>query len=160
MQDSKWQKPMWDGYILQGANHMAFWKGKLYKRFSFLLSLLFSTFFPPFLLFFISLFGKIALSCCAVMSLWKWSESKSHSVESDSVTPWTVAHQAPLSLGFSRQEYWRALPLPSPGDLPDPGIKPGSPPLQADSLSTEPPGKLMLVYLFKSKLQTSWIITP
>ena len=44
-------------------------------------------------------------------------------------TPWTVAYQAPLSMGFSRQEYWSGLPFPSPGDLPDPGIKPGSPAL-------------------------------
>ena len=43
------------------------------------------------------------------------------------VTPWSVAHQAPSSMGFSRQEYWSGLPLPSPGDLPDPGVKPGSP---------------------------------
>ena len=56
-------------------------------------------------------------------------------------TPWTVAHQAPLSIGFSLQEYWSGLPLPSPGDLPDPGIKPGPPELQADSLPTELPGK-------------------
>ena len=56
-------------------------------------------------------------------------------------TPWTVAHQAPPSLGFSRQEYWSGLPFPSPGDLPDPGIKPGSPALQADALTSEPPGK-------------------
>ena len=55
--------------------------------------------------------------------------------------PWTVAHQAPLSIGFSLQEYWSGLPLPSPGDLPDPGIKPGPPELQADSLPTELPGK-------------------
>ena len=48
------------------------------------------------------------------------------------VTPWTVAHQVPLSMGFSRQEYWSVLPFPSPGDLPDPGIEPGSPALQAD----------------------------
>ena len=47
-----------------------------------------------------------------------------------------VAHQAPLSMGFSRQEYWSGLPYPSPGDLPDPGIEPGSPALQADSLPT------------------------
>ena len=47
-------------------------------------------------------------------------------------TPWTVAHQAPLSMGFSRQEYWSGLPFPSPGDLPDPGIEPRSPVLQAD----------------------------
>ena len=57
------------------------------------------------------------------------------------VTPWTVAHQAPLSMGFSRQEYWSGLPFPSPGNLPDPGIKPGSPALQADSLPFEPSGK-------------------
>ena len=55
-----------------------------------------------------------------------------------SVTPRTVAHQAPLSMGFSRQEYWSGLLFPSPGHLPDPGIEPGSPALQADSLLTEP----------------------
>ena len=53
-------------------------------------------------------------------------------VMSDSVTPWTVAHQAPLSIGFSRQEYWNGLPFPSPGDLPSPKMEPGSPALQAD----------------------------
>ena len=52
------------------------------------------------------------------------------------VTPWTVASQAPLSTGFSRHEYWSGLPFPSPGDLPDPGIEPRSPALQADSLSS------------------------
>ena len=56
-------------------------------------------------------------------------------------TPWTVAHQAPLSMGFSRQEYWSGLPFSSPGDHPNPGIEPESPALQADSLSSEPPGK-------------------
>ena len=56
-------------------------------------------------------------------------------------TPWTVAHQAPLSLEFSRQEYWSGLPFPSPGDLPDPGIEPGSLAPQADSLPSEPAGK-------------------
>ena len=56
-------------------------------------------------------------------------------------TPWTVAYQAPLSMGFSRQHSRRGLPFPSPGDLPDPGIKPGSPALQADALPSEPPGK-------------------
>ena len=49
-------------------------------------------------------------------------------------TLWTVARQAPLSTGFSRQEYWSGLTCPPPGDLPNPGIKPRSPPLQADSL--------------------------
>ena len=56
-------------------------------------------------------------------------------------TPWTVAYQAPLSMGFSRQEYWSGLPFPSPGDLPDPGIESRSPTLQADALTSEPPGK-------------------
>ena len=57
------------------------------------------------------------------------------------VTPWTVAYQAPLSVGFSRQEYWSGSPFPSPGDLSDPGIKLGSATLQADSLPLELPGK-------------------
>ena len=57
------------------------------------------------------------------------------------VTPRTVAHQAPLSLGFSRQEHWSGLPFPSPGDLPDPGIEPWSPAFQANALTSEPPGK-------------------
>ena len=51
-----------------------------------------------------------------------------------------VAYQAPPSMGFSRQEYWSGLPFPSPGDLPDPGIEPGSPALGADALSSEPSG--------------------
>ena len=56
-------------------------------------------------------------------------------------TPWTVAHQAPPSMGFSRQEYWSGFPLPSPGDLPNSGIEPGSPTFQADALTSERPGK-------------------
>ena len=56
-------------------------------------------------------------------------------------TLWTVAYQASPSVGFSRQEYWSGLLFPSPGDLPDPGIKPGSPALDADNLTSEPPGK-------------------
>ena len=55
-------------------------------------------------------------------------------------TPWTLAHQAPSSMVFSRQEYWSGLPFPSPRDLPNPGIKPQSPALQADALPAEPPG--------------------
>ena len=58
---------------------------------------------------------------------------------SDSATPWTVAHKAPPSVGFSRQEYWCGLPFLSPGDLPDLGIEPRSPSLQADALPSEPP---------------------
>ena len=61
-------------------------------------------------------------------------------------TPWSVACQAPLSMGFSRQEYWRGLPFPSPGHLPNPGIEPGSPALQADSLPPEPQGKPWYLY--------------
>ena len=57
-------------------------------------------------------------------------------------TPWTVTCQAPLSMGFSRHEYWSGLPFLSPGDLPDPAIEPESPALQADSLPTELQGKL------------------
>ena len=56
-------------------------------------------------------------------------------------TPWTVAYQASPSMGFSRQEYWSGLPFPSPGDLPDRGIEPGSPALEAGTLTSEPPGK-------------------
>ena len=56
-------------------------------------------------------------------------------------TPWTVAHKPPLSMAFSRQEYWSGLPFPSPGDLPNPGIKPWCPALQADALLSEPPSK-------------------
>ena len=58
-------------------------------------------------------------------------------------TPWTVAHQASPCMGFSRQEYWSGLPFPSPGDLPHPGIKPRSSALLADTLPSEPPGKVL-----------------
>ena len=59
--------------------------------------------------------------------------------------PWTVTYQAPPSMGFSRQEYWSGLPFPSPGDLPDPRIKPRSPALPADALTSEPPGKPLAI---------------
>ena len=68
-----------------------------------------------------------------------------------SETAWTIAYQAPLSMEFSRQEYWSGLPFPSPGDLPNRGIEPGSPTLQVDSLRSESPGKPMwypMVLLF------------
>ena len=57
------------------------------------------------------------------------------------MTPWTVAYETPPTMEFSRQEYWNRLPFPSPGDLPNPGIKPGCPALQADALPSEPPRK-------------------
>ena len=63
-----------------------------------------------------------------------------------------VAHQAPLSMGFPRQEYWSGLLFLSPGDLPDPGIQPRSPALQADSLPSEPPEKPVIRYIICKKL--------
>ena len=68
--------------------------------------------------------------CCA----WSFSRVRL------SLTPRTAAHQAPLSMGFPRQEYWSGWPCPPPRDLPNPGVKPGSPALQADSLPAELPG--------------------
>ena len=77
-------------------------------------------------------------------NVWKWKvKGKSHSYLQLLATPWTVAYQ---SMGFSRQEYWSGLPLPSPGDRPNPGIKPGSAALQADLLLSEPPGKPLIGY--------------
>ena len=60
------------------------------------------------------------------------------------MTSWTVAHQAPLFMTFSKQEYWRSLPFPSPGDIPDPGIKATYPSLAGGFLTTKPPGKLIV----------------
>ena len=64
--------------------------------------------------------------------------------------PWTVAYQVPMSMGFSREEYWSRLPFPFPGELPDPGIEPGSPALQADSLPTKLWGKPREVWTLKN----------
>ena len=69
------------------------------------------------------------------------SEVKSLSHVQLLATPWTVAYQASLFMGFSRQEYWNGLPFPSPGDLPHPGIEPRPPASEADALTSEPPGK-------------------
>ena len=66
-------------------------------------------------------------------------------------TPWTVACQTPLSMGFSRQRYWSGSPFPSPEDLPDPGIEPRAPALQADSLLTELQGKIKkMIYMWQN----------
>ena len=62
-------------------------------------------------------------------------------------TPWTAAHQAPLSMGFPRQEYWSGVPLPSPGDRPDPRIEPESPMLPGGSFTTEPPVSVVVQLL-------------
>ena len=86
-------------------------------------------------------FGLFATESPGALRFYK-VKVKVKSVMSNSLeTPWTVAYQAPLSAGFSRQEYWSGLPFPSPGALTNPGIKPGSPALQADALPSEPPGK-------------------
>ena len=84
------------------------------------------------------------------------------SVVSDSVTPWTVAHQAPLSMEFSREEYCSGLPFPSPGDLPNSEIEPGSLALQTDSLPSAPPGKpsQLSVGGQKAFFKPSFIIEP
>ena len=89
---------------------------------------------------------------------WKWSRS----VVSDSLTPWTVAYQAPLSMDLSRQEFWSGLPFPSPGGHPDPGIEPRSPTLQADALPSEPLGKIHLlkIHLLKPKKWWCLVVGP
>ena len=71
--------------------------------------------------------------------------------------PWTVAHQASLFMEFSRQKHWCGLPFPSPGDLPDPGIEPGSPALQADSLPIELPVKPKHMYVCIFSLKNEMI---
>ena len=70
-------------------------------------------------------------SATGILDKWKWSRS----VVSDSATPWIVAYEVPPSTEFSKQEYWSGLPFPSPGNLPDPGIEPGFPALQADAFT-------------------------
>ena len=75
------------------------------------------------------------------------------------MTPWTVAYQAPISMGFSRQEYSSGLPFPSPGELPDPGIEPGSPTLEAEALPSEPPGKLNgVINSVTNRMERSFVI--
>ena len=88
---------------------------------------------------------SVAKTCCVAAG----SEVKLFSHVRLFVTPWTVAHQAPPSMGFSRQEYWSGLPFLSRGDLPNPGIEPRSPALQADALTSEPPGAKQFRSTFK-----------
>ena len=95
----------------------------------------------------------------------KWENVKSEDAWSCPTLcdPWAVARSPPGSsvMGFSRQEYWSGLPFPSPGDLPDPGIKPGSPALQADSLPSEPPGKSRSIRTHMQKLlKYKWHYLP
>ena len=85
-----------------------------------------------------------------ILTLLFWTKKNQH--RDIFATPWTVARQAPQSMGFSRQEYWSRLPFPFPGDLPTPGIKSRAPALQADSLPSEPLGKP----LFEQHYQPTW----
>ena len=82
------------------------------------------------------------------------------SVVSDSVTPRSVAHQVPLFMEFSRQEFLSGLPFPFPGDLSNPGIEPRSPTWQADSLPSEPPGKPPNIYQKRSRSFVSDSLRP
>ena len=91
-----------------------------------------------------NLFEVMDMFIILIMAMFSWVYQFT-SVQSLSrvwlfATPWTVAYQAPQSMEFSRQEYWSGLPFPSPRDLHNPGIEPGSPALQADTLPSEPPG--------------------
>ena len=97
---------------------------------------------------------KLANACLRFLTL----KVKSLSRVRLFVTPWTVAYQSSLSMGFSRQEYWSGLPFPSPGDLPDPGIEPRSPALDADALTSEPPGKpkIIIIHLPTYKGWIKW----
>ena len=88
----------------------------------------------------------------------KKSESVSCSVISNSLWAMSIAHQALLYRGFSRQEYWSGSPFASPGDLPNPGIEPGSPALKADSLLSEPPRKKAHMGLQKPMVKFSGIL--
>ena len=72
------------------------------------------------------------------------------------VNPWTSAYQAPLSMEFSRHEYWSGMPFASPGDLPDPGIELGSPTLQAEALPSDPPGKPSLLVKWTIKVRIGY----
>ena len=111
---------------------------------------------------------QILVSCIAGRFLTIWVTLLSHfSCVRLCATPETAAHQAPPSLGFSRQKHWSGLPFPSPGDLPNPGIEPWSPALQADSLPSETAGKsgnrdnhVIISYLFYTWYQECICVNP
>ena len=93
------------------------------------------------------------------LEMWRWwpNDLRTPSCVWFFATPWTVTHQAPLSMGFSRQEYWSGLPCPPP-DLPDPGTKPRSPVLRVDSLPLSHQGSLAMWYHFQRRsLFTQWL---
>ena len=110
--------------------------------------------------------GLVKIRCCSEDTTRppSWIQLLfSLSVMSDCVTPWTVARWVPLTMGFPRQESWRGLPFPSPGDLPDPGIEPASPALAGRFFTTQPPGKpfdsvtdpLFKTWSYDSKMQAT-----
>ena len=112
----------------------------------------------------IGLFVFLLLSCkvlCVFCEQFSYQKVKVKSLSHVWLfaIPWTVAHQAPPSMGFSKQEYWSGLPYASPGDLPDPGTEPGSPALQTDALPSEPPGKPSLIrYWFANIFSHLWVV--
>ena len=159
MEEGKHSVPLWLSHSLVWLKHLCPWKCLLIGRFrlftvkvltdiaGFIAFMFFSDLvivsLPSFLSFPILVEHFISsLSLSIILKRETWSRS----VMSDSLRPHGlyVAYQAPLSMGVSRQEYWSGLPFPSPGDLPDPGIEPRSPTLEADALTSEPPGKPIL----------------
>ena len=98
-----------------------------------------------------------SISAIASLSSWTTFCRKSLSHVQLFATPWTVAHQAPLSMGFSRQDYCSGLPFPSLEDLPNPGIEFRCPALQADSLPSEPPGEPLSTETHRQLGSTPWL---
>ena len=106
------------------------------------------------LFLFLNIIWKIMLITPRLSMKWSCSGV------SNSATAWTVGHQAPASMGFPRQEYWNGLPFPSPGDLPDLEIKPWSPALQADTLTSEPPGSHKTQYSILQLVKHIFFLIP
>ena len=102
----------------------------------------------PYLGWYLNIGGNVIIYVSLLVPQAKLSGSSLHCVCCSVVSPWTTVHQAPLFMGFSRQEYWSEEAFPCPGDLRNPGIKPTSLALQAYSLPSEPPGKLILFIIF------------
>ena len=121
----------------------------------------FSTFSSPFILMISTVIFTSTLICTPITELLCCITETIFSQNRLFETPWAVARQAALSKKFSRQEYWSGLPFPSPGNLPDSGIKPRSPAMQAASLQSEAPGKpkstVLQLKKKKSSLQSSHI---
>jgi len=99
----------------------------------------------------------VMVTQCVCVCVYVCVSERAHSVVSNTfVTPWMIARQFPLSMGFPRQKYWSGLPFPTPGDRPNPGIKPTSPVWQADSITTEPPRMVTPYTLNSRKINKSY----